>query len=219
MRFKIRIREIQIVGYNLRWCEHPFVNERPGRKRANVEQRRLLEALVCAKQVARLLSNQIKFAFKCERIEPFGCRDKHLLNLGFCKPSGRTDVREVSGLRYIAPTDERLAFGGDEAIQCLLAIFPFYYILRQKDVADGVLASRWELNPEIGFANSPNKFVGHANQNACAIASVRFASTCASVIHIHQNRIGINNNLVAWLPFDVGDETNTTGILFQLWIV
>jgi hypothetical protein len=98
-------------------------------------------------------------------------------------------------------------------------VLPFHYILWQKDIADGVLTSRWELHAELRLADTPNKLVWHSDKNSCAVSGIRLASTRASVIHIYQDRVCIHHDLVTGFPLDVGNKANTARILFQIWIV
>ena len=61
--------------------------------------------------------------------------------------------------------------------------------------------------------------MGQGHQDAGAVTGVGFESTAATVAHAGINMMGIQHDLVTGLPLNVGDKTDTTGILFHGWIV
>ena len=58
------------------------------------------------------------------------------------------------------------------------------------------------------------EFVRQRGEDARAVACVRFATAGAAVIHVAEHFLGVDQNLVAPLAFDVGDETDAAGIVF-----
>ena len=51
------------------------------------------------------------------------------------------------------------------------------------------------------------------HHDSCAIASIRLATAGATMIHVFQNRIGIQHDLMTWLALDMSDEAYTATIL------
>ena len=50
-------------------------------------------------------------------------------------------------------------------------------------------------------------------QNARTVARVRFAAASAAVVHVAQNFLGIDENLMAAFALDVSDETHAARIM------
>ena len=63
------------------------------------------------------------------------------------------------------------------------------------------------------------KFMRNLDKNTCAVASVGFTSTSSPMFHIFQNGQCIRNMLMRFIPPDIGNKTDTTGIMFKLRIV
>jgi hypothetical protein len=61
--------------------------------------------------------------------------------------------------------------------------------------------------------------VGRLDENACAIAGVRFAAAGAPVVEVQQDLHGLLNNGMRLLAFDIDHETNAARFVLKLWIV
>jgi hypothetical protein len=61
--------------------------------------------------------------------------------------------------------------------------------------------------------------MGQGRENPRAVARIRFATTCATVIHVPQHFLGIEHNLMAPLAFDVRDKTHATRVVLVVRVV
>ena len=59
------------------------------------------------------------------------------------------------------------------------------------------------------------EFMRRLDHDACAITGIVFATTGTAMFHVFQYRQCIGNNLVGFIAFDIGNKTNTTGIMFK----
>ena len=64
MGFEVVCGKVRVVRDDLCGSEHPLVDQRLGRERTDVKQRRLLKGRVIAKSMAGLLANHIKLALE-----------------------------------------------------------------------------------------------------------------------------------------------------------
>ena len=53
------------------------------------------------------------------------------------------------------------------------------------------------------------------NHDTSTITGIVFTTTGTTMFHIFQNGQCIRNNLVRFIAFDIGNKTNTTGIMFK----
>ena len=70
-----------------------------------------------------------------------------------------------------------------------------------------------------GFRNLLQERFRQSGENACTIASIGFAAASATVIHVAQDLIGIQDDLMTRLPLDVSHEANPATVLLVGGIV
>src|SRR5689334_6429908 len=86
----------------------------------------------------------------------------------------------------IAPTEKLLSFLGTDFFQTFFAVAAFFWIRRQKYVADAVAARRRQLDSQF-LHRGAEEFVRHLDENAGPVASKRIASAGAAVRQVHQD--------------------------------
>jgi hypothetical protein len=61
--------------------------------------------------------------------------------------------------------------------------------------------------------------IGNLNQNACAIAHQWIGAHGTPMVEVFQDQQTLLDDRVAFLAFDVGDETDAASVVLVLWIV
>ena len=112
-----------------------------------------------------------------------------------------------------------MAFGSDQPVQRLLAVIAFRRVLGQKDIANGVVADLWQIHAELAQGDTTEELVWHPDEDTSAVARIGFATARTAVVHVLEDDVGVQDDLMARLAFDVSDESNTARILFQIGIV
>ena len=92
-------------------------------------------------------------------------------------------------------------------------------IRRQKHDAGGELARLRQLGAELLLHHAAQELVRQGREDAGAVARVRLAAAGAAVVHVAQHFLGIDQNLVAALAFDVGDEADAARIVLVRRVV
>ena len=108
---------------------------------------------------------------------------------------------------------------GDQFIDGLFAMFTFRRILRKEDQPGRELAGFRKIDSQVYFGNLAKKLMRQSCQDTGAVAGVGFTSTRSAMIHVAQDFIGIQDDLVTGLAFDMRYEANTTRIFFETRIV
>ena len=88
----------------------------------------------------------------------------------------------------------------------------------KEDHADAVLAGGREREAELG-AFAGEELVRDLNQDAGAVAGFRIAAACAAVRQVDEDLDALDDDVVRFLALDVGDETDTAGIVFIARVV
>ena len=121
--------------------------------------------------------------------------------------------RRIVG-RHVAPAENRHALlRGDRRVSVHDFLPPCLFV-RQEQRADGVVAGRRQCEAELGRLLG-EELVRHLHQDAGAIAGARIGADRAAVLEIEQDRQRILDDLVRLAPFDIGNESDPAGILFQ----
>jgi hypothetical protein len=120
--------------------------------------------------------------------------------------------------RHITPAQNDLTFGTNGAFDFFLTSQAGSRLLWQKEHADAIIARLRQgyilfrhFLAEIG--------IGYLNQDTCTVTHQRVSANGATVVQIFQNLQTLLNDRVAFLPLDVCDKTDTTGIVFVGWVV
>lgn len=61
--------------------------------------------------------------------------------------------------------------------------------------------------------------MGQSTHDSRTVTGVGFTSARTAVVHILQNRVGIDHDLMTGCPFDMGNKPNATRILLVLRVV
>ena len=100
-----------------------------------------------------------------------------------------------------------------------LAVGPLGFELGQKDDAGGKLARRRKFSVKLLASNAREEFVRQRRENAGPVAGVRLAAAGAAMIHVAEHFLGVDQNLVAALAFDVGNKAHAARVVFEGRIV
>jgi hypothetical protein len=104
-------------------------------------------------------------------------------------------------------------------VEFAAAVVSLRTILGKKNIPYRIPTSRGEFDSEQLARDSPKKFVWDRHQDPSTITRVLLATTGAAMVHVPQNRIGVENDLVTRCALDVRDEPNAARIFLQLGIV
>jgi hypothetical protein len=72
---------------------------------------------------------------------------------------------------------------------------------------------------EAGRAVLGEEAVRQLEQDARAVTGIHFATTGAAVIEVHQDGQGLLNNIMGTFTLHLTDETDATGVMFELRVV
>ena len=89
---------------------------------------------------------------------------------------------------------------------------------RQEHHADAVLPGRRQREAQFG-ALAGEELVRNLDQHAGAVAGFRIAAARSAMRQIDQNLYALDDNIVRFLTFDVGDEADAAGIVLVAGIV
>ena len=211
------VAEVRIILFHLLGHKHALVSDRAGRKAGNVEPLAAGNFVAVPDRLLRLLADDVKFPFVSLVAGDRGrAAHKNLLHvrLGFhCRLAQRGIIH-----RHIAPAEDSQAFGGHKLDELRLHGGAFRQIRRQKQLADTILAGGRQGETKLRRFGG-KKVMRHLNENARTIPGVRLAATGATVIQVDQYLQRIRHQLMGFLPFDVHNEPEPTGVVFELWII
>ena len=89
---------------------------------------------------------------------------------------------------------------------------------RQERHADAVLAGGRQGEAELG-ALAREELVRDLDQHAGAVAGFRIAAAGAAVGQVDEDLNALDDDVVRFLAFDVGNEADTAGVVFLARIV
>src|SRR5580700_158461 len=120
--------------------------------------------------------------------------------------------------RHESPAEYSAFFGPNNLLEYSNAAMAIGVGTWKKDHADAVFAARRQREAEwTAFANE--KIVRNLNDDARAIAGVRFATASAAMLKIEQDLKRFLNNVVSIAVLEIGNETDAAGIVFVRRVV
>ncbi len=120
--------------------------------------------------------------------------------------------------RNLAPAEQHLALARRHVGIDVEDHFSPLRVARQEGMADGVMAGLGQIDAEFGGL-AREELVRDLHQNAGAVAGARVGADRAAMLEVEQDFQRVVDNLVGFAAFDVGDEADPAGILFQRRIV
>ena len=120
---------------------------------------------------------------------------------------------EAGGVhRHVAPADQALALGGDEAFQAGGGEVARLGVLRQEAHRHRVAAGRRQ-GQALAFGPVAQQAVRHLDQAAGAVAHQRVCPDRAPVVEIDQDLQPLGDDVVRFPALDIGDEADATGVV------
>ena len=213
---EIRFVQIGIILAELVGEEHALVDHGPARHRHRVIAG---EAAVAA-LIDRLrdrLAQDIEPAL--EIILALGgavAADEHLHAGRFGRLDGFAE-RGIVG-RHVAPAEQHQAFCLDLFGDDALDNFAPRRLLRHEQCADRVVAGLRQLEADLGGLALEER-VRDLHQDAGAVTGARVGADGAAMFEVAEDVDRVVDDLMRLLAFDVGDEADAAGILFQAGVV
>ena len=100
----------------------------------------------------------------------------------------------------------------------ILTGLPAFGVAWQENHSNAVIARGWQFETELRTFLTV-KFVRNLNQDTGAIAGLGIRTDSTAMGQIDQNLQPLLNDGMAFLAFDIGDETDAAGIMFVAAIV
>ncbi len=169
--------------------------------------------------MAGSFANLVQLAFKSVAFDAIGRGHKYLLDDRLGGSRGGTDVGQIRFLRDIAPAQMRLSGIGNQLFDPSFANRSLRGIGRQENQPGRETPRLGKFHTQVLLGDLGQKLMRQAAHDARTVTRIRLATTRAAVIHVLQNRVGINHVLVTGNALDVRDETDTAGVLFVLGVV
>ncbi len=159
------------------------------------------------------LANHEQLPFQRFRIQPVGCTNEQHFHVWRKIASCLADVGTIEVNGHGTPAKQCLTLLADQFFDGGFARGSLCLVLWQKDDSCAVVAGVRQFNADVFFGDAFQKAGGQPRQHACTVTRVFFATTCAAVIHMSQNTIGIHDDRSRPLAFDMSDETNATVLM------
>ena len=118
----------------------------------------------------------------------------------------------------VAPAEDGEPFLADDALEDAFALQPLVRFDRQEGHADAVLAGRRQGEAELG-ALAREELVRDLDQHAGAVAGFRIAAAGAAMRQVDQDLNALDDDVVRFVAFDVGNEADAAGIVLMAGIV
>ena len=201
------VLQVQVERLELRGGEHALVDERLTGKAWEVD------GFAAGAVLARALGAQLVLGTLAHhvgaplQVHAGGAADEHLTE-GRHRVAGERAEGGVVG-RHVAPAEEGQALGLDDLLDRLARRRGVAGRLRQERDAGGVAARLGQFEVDHGA----QELVGHLQQDACAVAGVRFGALGAAVLHVQQRGDGLVDDVAAAAAVHVGDHRDTTGVV------
>ena len=196
--------------------QHPLVDDRARRQRRHVE-------LLAVAQVERLdrvagpLADHVELALQRVGVDVAAAAPDEDLpddRLDLLGPFGQPAVVH----RHVAPAEQDLAFGGDRALDLLLARDPGGRLLRQEHHPRTVLPDRGQRDPELA-AGPAQERVRQLDQDAGAVALQGVGARGAPVREVLEDGERVADDRVVLLPLDVRDEAQPARVVLVRRVV
>ena len=219
MGLEILVTQIGEVGQDLCGRQHPFIDDHFRAERTDVEHQRLLQFFAAAQHATGLLANHIKLAFKRIALDPVGCTDEQHFDVRFASEGGRADICRISVLGHIAPSDQGLARLLDQFSDRCLTGFSLRLVGGQEHQSGGKTARFGQIDIQVSLGNFSQKIMRQSTKDSGAVSGIGLTTTGPAVVHVLQDCIGIQYDLMARHTFDLRDKTDAARILFECRIV
>src|SRR5450756_2764337 len=134
------------------------------------------------------------------------------------RSSAASDVykRQIDG--GVAPAEDAEPFLHHDALHRALGAPARVRFNRQEYHAHAVLAGRRQGEAQFG-ALADEELVRDLDQDASAVAGFRIAAAGAAMGQVDEHLYALDDNVVRFLTFNVGDEANSAGIVLMAGIV
>ncbi len=211
----VGVAQLRIEVRDLRRQQQAFVDDGAAREGRHVEEA-LLGQIRFGDFGFGALADQVQFALELVFGHALAAADENLLNVRLAVARFAADGGAVDG--RVAPAEHGETFLGDDALQnafALQAVMPFH---RKEGHAHPVFARRGEGEAELG-ALAREELVRDLDQHAGAVAGFRVAAACAAVRQVDQNLNALDDDVVRFLAFDIGNEADTAGVAFLSRVV
>ena len=206
---------VRIIAGHLVGREHALVDQGATGKAWEIE-----EVLVVAAAIAHGL---FKDFTKHEKLalKPVGVVSKRRFNVGMINHgldgSGCYTESRVVGFE-LAPAQEVQPFLTDKLLEHGLTGHAGIFLWRAEKGAYAVLSGAGQFNP-FCLAAGPHEGMRNLDQDAGTVACGCIGTHSAPVIEIDQRLNSIANNLVIFASLEIHNKTDTTGIMFESWVI
>ena len=204
-QFLVEIRD-------LRSQKQSLVNNRPRRKRRDVEEILFLE-VGFRHGGFRRFAQDVELALERVLIHARRAPDENLLDVGLRVARHAPD--RVSVDRRVAPAEHGQPLLARGFLHDAFAEDSVLRIDGKKYHPDAIFAGRGKRETEAR-AFALEKSVRNLNQDARAVARLRIAAARAAMREIDQNLNTLQHDIVGFLPFDIGDETEAASVVLVL---
>ena len=211
----VGVAQLRIETADLRGQQQALVYDGTRRKRRDVEKA-LAGHLAGGHFRLRPLAHHVELALQLVFAHAPAAADEHLLNIGLRSPRHAADGRPVD--RRIAPTEQAEPFFGKQALDQPFRGPAGRRLDRKESHAHAVLSRRRQSEAQPGAL--PRKiFVRDLDHYARAIAGFRIAAAGSAVGQVEQNLDALDDDVVRFVPFDIGYEADTAGVALILRMV
>jgi hypothetical protein len=207
------VLQVEVERLELRRGQHALVDERLTGKAWEVDgfaTGAVLAGALGAEFVLGAFANHIRATLQ---LHPRGACDEHLPK-GWHGVAGQGTERRIVG-RHIAPADHFEALGLGDLLDGLARGRGVLRRLRQECDASGVAARLGQLEID----DRPQELVGNLQQDACAVAGVRFSALGTAVFQVDQGRDRLVDDVAAAAAVHVGDHGNATRVMLERGVV
>ena len=213
MRLKVRVRQVRVVGSQLRRGKHPLVDDDLGGQAANVKQLGLLQGGVAAQRVTGAFPDHVQLPLKGLDRQAGRRGNEELLDVRLGRPRRRANVRNLALRGHLVPAQTTLPLLGNDRRHHVLAVVALPLVLRQKHQSGRELARLGQPDVQVRSGDLDQEIVRQRRQNARPVPRIRFAATRPPVIHVDQGLARIAHDLVTAATLDVRHESDSAAFL------
>ena len=217
------ILQIQVEGLQLRGGQHALVNEGLTGKAWEVNgfaARAVLTGTLGAEFVFGALAHHIRAALQLHArsapvltVASLAPADEHLAERRHRVAGQCAERRLVGG--HIAPAQHLEALGLRDLLDGLACHGGVLRRLRKEGDAGGVVARLGQVELD----DRAQELVGHLQQDARAVAGVRFSALGTAVLQVNQGSDGLVDDVAAAAAVHVRDHGNAARVVFERGVV